>query len=499
MIKTCECDKDTYIVNRIINGQATLNANVGAAGTCDLYKLYGFSSTGGIPNTELTRLLIHFDLNHVRELININKIDVSNPSFNAKMILHDVYGGQPTPSNFTVNVFPLSASFVEGVGRDIVNYSDIDACNWLTSSIGPTSATLWLSGGCSYAALSTSTIQCDYFSDLIASQSFKSEEDLCVDVTKIVSATLSNEIPDEGFRVSFNQQIEGDLHSYFVKRFASRTAYDKSLVPELIIRFDNSIQDDSQNAYIDAPTTLCLYNYVGSELSNIMSASTQITGTNSLNLRLEMPVSGGIISSSFVASQHYSGINPVVGVYSSSFVLTTNKQITDELAKSGSLIFTPIWGSLDGTTGYLTGSAISFYAPQRTSKQLGTKKYVINVLGLTDEYTSCEATTLRVNIFDYSSPLISIVRVPIELPGIVIRDVHYQIRDVESNNIRIPFDTKHNSTRVSSDATGMYFVLDASNLVPEHTYVIDIMTATNGTHCIYKNASQVFRVVSHKT
>jgi hypothetical protein len=492
MRKTCVCDKDTYIVDRVINGLHTYNANVGGAGTCDLYKLYGFSSSGSVPNTELTRLLVHFDLDPVRELISSNKIDVSNTTFNAKLLLHDVYGGQPTPSNFTIDVFALSASFTEGTGRDIVQYSDNDVCNWLTASSGVT----WLLAGCSSTASFTSSVPCDYFSDVKATQTFIGEEDLFVDVTTIVSATLSNTIPDEGFRISFSSQIESDEHTYFVKRFATRTAYDKTLAPKLIIRYDNSIQDDTQIACVNTPTTLFLYNYQGGELSNVLSSSTSVTGINCLNLRLEMPISGGTIVLPFSASQHYSGINPVVGMYSSSFVIPQNTQIITELNRSGSLAFTPIWASLDNTLGYVTGSTVTFYPPQRTSKQLGTKKFVVNVLGIVDEYSQSETTTLRVNIFDYSSPLITVVKVPVELPGIVIRDVHYQVRDIETNNVIVSFDTVYNSTRVSSDAVGMFFELDMSNLISEHTYVIDILIKSNGTQRVYKNVSQVFRVVS---
>jgi len=494
MIKTCVCDKDTYIVNRIINNVHTLNANVGSAGTCDLYKLYGFSSSESVPNVELSRLLIHFDLNPLRELINENKLDISNASFNAKMILHDVYGGQPTPSNFTIDVFPLSASFDEGAGRDIIQYSDIDACNWLTSSFGSTSSILWHAPGCALASIPPAVG--DYFSNYKSSQTFKGEEDLSIDVTQMVSATLSGLIPDEGFRIAFSSTLENDYHTYFVKRFAARSAYDKTLVPELVIKFDNSIQDDSQAAHIDTPTTLFLYNYVGSGLSNILSASNAVIGTNSLKLRLEMPVSGGSIVLPYFVSQHYSGINSVVGVYSSSFTIQSTQQITKELINSGSLTFTPIWSSLDNSIGYATGSVVTFYPPQRTSSQLGTKKYVVNVLGVSDDYSICETTTLRVNIFDYSSPLITVVKVPVELPGIVVRDVHYQVRDVETNDVKIPFDTKYNSTRVSSDTSGMFFELDMSNLVPEHTYAIDILIKTNGVQRVYKDASQAFRVLS---
>ena len=46
-------------------------------------------------------------------------------------------------------------------------------------------------------------------------------EDLSVDVTTVVSATLANQIPDYGFRISFSGTQETDRITRFVKRFAS--------------------------------------------------------------------------------------------------------------------------------------------------------------------------------------------------------------------------------------------------------------------------------------
>ena len=86
------------------------------------------------------------------------------------------------------------------------------------------------------------------------------------------------------------------------------------------------------------------------------------------------------------------------------------------------------------------------------------------------------------------------VRQPVEAPGIVVRDVHYQVRDAYSGRIAVPFDMQTNSTRASSDANGMYFKLDTSNLVVERSYVIDLKIITGNNQQLYKSASPPFRV-----
>ena len=110
MYKILKADKDTYITDKVVNDSRSHGANVGIAGTLDLFKLYGSTVTGSLklPNIELSRLLIHFDLTSLRTLVSENKIDVTNNSFFAKLKLVDVYGGQPTPDKFTRTISPLS-------------------------------------------------------------------------------------------------------------------------------------------------------------------------------------------------------------------------------------------------------------------------------------------------------------------------------------------------------------------------------------------------------
>jgi hypothetical protein len=89
---------------------------------------------------------------------------------------------------------------------------------------------------------------------------------------------------------------------------------------------------------------------------------------------------------------------------------------------------------------------------------------------------------------------VTVVKLPVELPGVVVRDVHYQIRDAETNVVKVPFDTVKNSTRVSSDSAGMFFSLDVSNLTNHHTYVVDVLVVTGNNRQVYRSASPAFRV-----
>ena len=506
MYKILKSDKDAYITNRFVkildSGSFRVNSNVGSAGSLDLFKLYGATfSSGNIPNLELSRLLVHFDLQPLRDLISLGKINISDSSFNCSINLFDVYGGQTTPSNFSVSLFPLSRSFDEGYGRDVVYYSDYDACNFISSSVNSG----WVLSGCSMGGGSNEI--CDYItaSSLIPGVSLEStqvfstgEEDLNIDVTKIVSATLSNILPDSGFRISLGSSHENDQYSYFVKRFASRSAYNESKHPRLIVKYNDSIQDDTQNLRFDEQSTIFLQNYSHGEPSNILSGSSliQVSGSNSILLKLVTAVTGNAnYSIIFTGSQHSDGVNYTTGLYSASFTMpTSNLTLQRELQSSGSLTFTPVWMSLDNTVAYFTGSNITVYPPQRSSNQIDFKNYVVTTSGLGSLHRSNENVFVRLNIFDNTSPYIKLVKKPIELSGLVIRKSHYQIRDVSSNEIVIPFDETFNSTRVSSDSSGMYFTIDTSNLTKENSYVIDVMLVLGNTKKIFKSVSNVFKV-----
>ena len=67
MYKVLLADKDAYITNRFVRNASTssikTSSNVGAASTLDLFKLYGSNlDENGNPRKELSRILIHFDL-----------------------------------------------------------------------------------------------------------------------------------------------------------------------------------------------------------------------------------------------------------------------------------------------------------------------------------------------------------------------------------------------------------------------------------------------------
>jgi hypothetical protein len=213
MYRILTASKDTYITNKIIAQVRATNANVGQAGTMDLYKLYDETylpsgTFSGSAPIELTRGLIQFDYSALQQLTS-SVLDITTGSFQALVSMKNVYGGETVPSNFTLELLPLSKSFDEGRGHDVVAYRDVDSANWLTASMSP--LVTWSQPGAgatgslgedvdtivSASFVSGSTIS------LGARQTFaRGDEDLLIDVTPLVSASLVGLLPNHGFRLS---------------------------------------------------------------------------------------------------------------------------------------------------------------------------------------------------------------------------------------------------------------------------------------------------------
>ena len=499
--------KDTYITDKLIRTTRRLTSNVGMAGTLDLFKLYGVNSSGSFTGSvgELSRLLIKFDLSELHALTS-SILNLNDDSFQCFINLKNVMHSQPTPSNFTLTVFPLSRSFDEGIGKDIVYFNDIDSANFLTSSF-VSSLELWnLSGANNGGLLGSSNI--DYISsgnlndgngvvDLSVSQVFSTgTENLLVDVTKIISATLVNTLPDHGFRIAYTASLENNTNSYFVKRFGSQQSYNVALRPELIVKYNDTIQSHEGDFFFDLSGSLFLFNYDRNGLANLTSGSalTSITGSSCLKLNLWTTGTSGLVSTTITASQHQVGDNFITGIYSASFALnSTNTNFKPLLLASSSVLFYPFWGSLDDTVGYLSGSTFSVSRPNRTTYRNAPKNLTISVTNMKSTYLSTDTPRFRIFVQNNEAPVVA-SKLPLVRKSMILTNLHYSIRDTQTGEIFIPFDVATNSTLLSTDSDGMYFDLFMTDLIIGKTYTIDILNQDGDVNHIFTDIGTKFRV-----
>lgn len=507
MHRIFQATKDTYITDRVINGQRKHSTNTGRAGTIDIFKLTGFNYSGSISLTELSRGLIKFDTDSVRALVNSGSIVLSDSSFKAYIKLFDVYGGQTTPQNYKLIVYPLSKSFDEGIGRDVTYYSDSDVCNFLTSSYDPdTSAySVWnMSGANAKGLLGSSDIDViasgsigSGVQSLFVTQSFvDGTENLVVDVTHVISATLTNQLPDHGFRISLFETYENNNKTYFVKRFASKDCVTDNLKPRLIIKYNDSRSDTSEFV-LDKTTTRYLYNRTRSGLSNLTSGSSELTGSNCILMRLETEHSGSTYSFFVTGSQHsFNGLF-VSGTYSAAInVPSTNVNVQRIIQASGSLRVKEIWSTLDHAIGYFTSSYQYFELPTAGTRNPTLREYKVSAYNCKSQYNPSE--THRIKVFCQQKDHTHIARrQPIITPSDFPTEIHYSIRDLKSNDVIIPFDKVNKSTKMSNDSHEFYFDLYPGDFPTGGLYTIDVLLLDgDSVELTYKNVGSPFTVMS---
>tara|TARA_R110001583_G_scaffold7985_11_gene38962 strand:+ start:9233 stop:10762 length:1530 start_codon:yes stop_codon:yes gene_type:complete len=507
MYRILTASKDAYITNKIINNKFRVkDANTGRAGTLDLFKLYA-ETTSGSDSTpiELSRVLLKFDLSPLRSLTS-SILDFSRSDFKCLIKMRDVYGGQTTPSNFKLQIFPLSKSFDEGVGRDIVRFEDLDTCNFLTASVTGDSPTLWSHEGASSKGLmgsndidviaSGNLMDGNGVVDLWKEQEFSSgEEDLNIDITTVVSGILSNQISDHGFRVSFSGSQEEDQVTRFVKRFGSRHSTNTYLRPALVAYWDDTIKDHGSEFIFDLTGSLFLNNSARGALINIVSGTqaAPITGSDCIMLRLTSGSGTGSFSKIVTGSQHNIGNSYMTGVYSATFAISSfNTLLNEEIKNAASATFDQYWQSRDGSVGFLTSSLV-IKLPDRTSYSRSTNRLFVNITNLRTEYSRSQKVRFRVFVEDVGKQIVA-TKTPLASVSEIFNNMFYRVKDAENNRVIIPFETESNGTCLSTDSKGMFFDLYISDLYAGRTYAFDFLVKDRGIDDLFVDVASTFRV-----
>lgn len=486
MILIASSSSDTYITNKIIDSTRAVSGNIGRAGTLDLFKLYDESTTvtGAI---ELSRILIKFDLEKAKAL-STSTLKIDDESFTAKLKIHNITTGQPSPSNFTVQVFPLAESFTEGFGRDVISFADVGACNFEERSQG----VQWnLSGASQSGSLGDSNV--DYYTigdlqdgfgvvNLGSTQLFEiGTEDLVIDVTRVVSATLAGIIPDCGFRISFTDSQENDDTTRFVKRFASRHVRQQSLKPTLLLSYDDSIIDNHSSSYFDAQNSLYVHNILRGEYTDFTSGSslTPIIGDSCLLVRL----STGSFTT-YVTGSQVKKASDVTGIYSADFSISSNdlsavtgtSSIRDFVIASGSITMDEVWSSLDETVTFFS-SSLTIKQNIPSTKAGGLRKIRSSMLSTPAFAQRGQQIKVRVSFFDdyeqNRSSKFAFEPAPLETASCKIR-----IRDLSTGALIFDFDEP--GSKMSRDALSNYYDLQTDSMPTGIPLVFEYQIAVAG-------------------
>jgi hypothetical protein len=475
--------------------------HVGRAGTLDLFKLYDETLSGSTGyHTELSRILIKFDVGRARALAT-SSLDVNASSFRAKLRLQSIESNLPVPRDFTVSIFPLARAFDEGDGRDVSGFSDIDTCNYLNSSAG----VLWsISGAYASGALGDTGI--DYYASgnlsdglglrsLESKQTFKvGNEDLFVDVTDVMSATIAGVIPDYGLLLSFTSSQETDTTTRFVKRFASRHVTLENLRPRLEIHSNDSINDAHASSFFDVTGSLYLRNFAGSSQLNLVSSSQEIVGANCLRIVL----STGSFSTTITASQQMVGSTFVTGSYLGSFCISAQNstavsgsvKLSDHISSTGSVVFSEKWQSIDGSV-IFASTFLTCSLPARTTFDAVPRQLRLYTTNARQKYNLNQSYRIRSFAYD-SNYEPSSTRVPKPTKS-ASPETYYRVRDLDGK-VYIPFERNSGGTKLSVDSGGMFFDLHTDGLPRGRLLTLDYLVIDRGSEYIVEDKNVRFTV-----
>ena len=211
-------------------------SNMGYADSLEVYSIYGetSSSTDG-PSQELARTLINFPVTSISADRTAGIVPASG-SVSFYLRMYNVETAFTLPQDFTLEVWPLSASWGEGTGLDMDEYTNLGTANWISSSDG----TAWGQvGGVFYTA------------PLFSASFPKGYEDLEVDITPLVERWLqtsgtSGHLDSYGVAV----KLTGSQEAYFSSSIGAATA---------TITFAGCVSNDQELTLVSTDGTSVTY------------------------------------------------------------------------------------------------------------------------------------------------------------------------------------------------------------------------------------------------
>lgn len=383
----------------------------------------------------------------------------------------------------------------------------------------------WVSGGA--AAGGTTGENIDYYESIFSpttgylplgfTQHFsRGDEDLLIDVTPAVSATLAGYLPDYGFRLSYSGSQETDNITRFVKRFSTRQSRNTTKHPHLVVKYDDSFFDNQAQPYFDYPNKIGVYYSPFGVASNFLSSSIPITGSGSVVLELVasksvyvtattysishqatinyISASWNYFSMSFTGSQiSLGGMFQTGSYYADVFIPSNTNGLSGVLLSDGTLDLSPVWKSPDNTVIFSQGAPLTFRPLAGTNTYEGQLNYAINITNLKDVYVSDTVAKLRVFVYDFDPTLTSFY-LPYKAQPKVFPTMYWRVIDPYTKDVLIPFDDI--GTKLSADGDGMYMSLFMKDLPINRPLEIEFLIKEYGTTYFIENQRFIFKVIT---
>ena len=130
-------------------------------------------------------------------------------------------------------------------------------------------------------------------------------------------------------------------------------------------------------------------------------------------------------------------------------------------------------------------------ASERTGFFNTPDRILVTITNLQSNYSNDEKIKLRIYAEDRDRP-IKALKLPYAAPSNIYNQMHFRVRDFDSGDIIIPFDTSSNSTKLSTDSQGMFFNFYTESLPAGRPYVFEFLVKNDGFDQVLTNVAAKF-------
>jgi hypothetical protein len=440
---------------------------------------YGGSTN--INDTKYSRYLFDIDFDDIRDKVNNSELFISGMTHTIKMTNTSCFdkelycrtncssiGDVRRATSFSLLLFEVGESWDEGNGYDYAESNNLSCdeanitycespANWFERKTN----TNWSSNG-TYSGDPTTQGASGNTSIVITTQSFDhGDENLCLDITSYVNNLLLTGMTGTtsfGLAYNYSTEILSDEDTFYVGFFGRET--NSVYEPFLETSFDDRIQDDRSQFYLDKDNRLYLYTNAGGEPTNATLGDVIIQDHNENTFQT--------IPSSAITQTS-------TGVY----YVTVNVSNNPISGYCGNLLFTDTWQDVtingnnlgDSEQEFVLRDENGYYTVGTTSASganglgvgsatnLSIYDYAFIVSGLKYQEKIKRGDTRRVNIE---------ARIPLTIDQVgVIDKIKYRIFSREGNT-QIDYI---GWTEVNRAFDGNYFLMDTSWFIPNDYYL----------------------------
>lgn len=450
-------------------------SNMGASDILETFAILGqvSSSTNGL-ESELSRVLIQFPVSDIITDRTAGNIPASG-SVSFYLKIYNAEHTRTTPKDFELTVSAVSASWQEGDGMDLENYTDttydVRGSNWIRSS----ASVSWASQGGDYHSSPTSTVSMA-----------TGRENIEVDVSEFVEqwirgASFANQYqatstakPNYGFGIKLADSFETGEKSYYTKKFFGKGTQFFHRRPHIEARWDSARRDNRGDFYLSSSMVpgyenlnkLYVYNYVRGRLRDIKDDSSIAPTMKIYYASGSVPEGDNrtFYNSSNTAVTSLAATRLSKGIYYTQFAVTSST------VNSTYPYLIDVW-EYDSTE-FFTGSTIIPKKHKPLQHNL-TNNYVLSISNLKKSYGRTETARFRLYVRPRNwSP--TIYSKAVSTPeNTMISTASYEICREYDNFKVIPYGTGSTQhTVLSHDVSGNYFDIDMSLFEAGYSYKV---------------------------